>query len=128
MIVLVALVLGVIGLFGTGAARVALADLAVLEAQDAAQRAAEAAVGVCADLIVAGASTDAEIDAAARSEAQNVATINAARGTVDGLSVTRGSSATDLVNVQVTAVVRYGGFAGPITITSTGSARVPRSP
>jgi len=128
VIVLVALVLGVVALFGVGAARVALSDVASLEAQDATQRAAEAAVAASADLIVTGTSTNAQIDAAARAEASSVTTANAARGTVRSVSVVRSSSASDLVAVQVTTVISYGGFIGAIDLTTTGSARVPRGP
>ena len=127
MIVLVALVLGIVALFGVGTARVALSDLAVLETQDASQRAAEAAAARCADLIITGGSTEAQIDAAAQDEATSVAGVNAAHGSVANVTVTRTASATDLVDITVTIVVSYGGFAGPLQLSANGAAGVPRT-
>ncbi|HEX9494763.1 MAG TPA: hypothetical protein VGA38_03285 [Candidatus Limnocylindria bacterium] len=114
-------------LFGTGAARVALSDLAALETQEAAQRAAEAATGKAADLVFVGASTSAEIDAAAQQEATAVATADLVRGSVASVAVTRTSSPTELVRVQVTLVTSYGGLVGPLRLTASGTAAVPRT-
>ena len=127
MIVLVAVILGAVALFGTGAARVALSDLAVLETQEAAQRAAEAAVGRAADLIIAGASTSGEIDAAAQQEATAVATADLLRGSFINVTVTRSSSTTELVRIQLTLTSSYGGFVGPLQLTASGGAAVPRT-
>jgi hypothetical protein len=128
MIVLVAVILGAVALFGTGAARVALSDLAVLETQEAAQRAAEAAVGRAADLIIAGTSTPAEIDAGAQQEATAVATADMLRGSITSVAITRTASASELVRIQLTLVTTYGGFVGPLTLTASGAAAVPRGP
>ncbi len=122
---LAALVIGAVALFGIGASRVALQDLALLEAQEAAQRSAEAAAGRAAELIIAGAPSS-EVDAAAQSESRAVAGANLSRGTADSVSVTRSASARDLVDVTVTLAASYGGFAGPIHLTVSGVAAVPR--
>ena len=126
MIALAVVVLAAVALFGTGAARVALGDVAVLESQEAAQRAAEAAAGLAADFLVAGRG-DVETDEAARAEAETVAGANIARGTVATVTTTRTSTGTDLVSITVTLTVDYGGIAGPLRLTSTGAAAVPRS-
>ncbi len=125
MIPLAAVVIAAVATFGVGASRVALQDLALLEAQDAVQRAAEAAAGRAAELIVAGA-PDAEVDAAARSEAGAVTGANLPRGMAESVTVTRTSPPQDLVDVTVTLVANYGGFAGPLHVTVTGTAAVPR--
>lgn len=126
MIVLVAVIVGAVSMFGIGTARVALSDVAVLETQESAQRAAEAAAGRAADMISAGTSTDAEIDAAARSEATSVVRANLTRGSLGSLAVLRTSSASDFVRIDLTLAATYGGFIGPLRLTANGSAAVPR--
>ena len=125
MIPLAAVVIAAVAAFGVGASRVALGDLDLLEAQEAAQRAAEAAAGHAAELVLAG-TPRAEVDAAAQSEASAVAAANLARGSADSLVVTRSSSAQDLVDVTVVLVASYGGFAGPLHVTVSGMAAVPK--
>ena len=123
--VLVAAILSALALFATGTLVVSLQDLAVLETQQAAQRSAEAAAGVAAELTL-GRATDDVIQARATSEASDVARANVGRGAVTNVSVARSSSTADLANVTVTLVVSYGGLTGPLTITATGAAAVPR--
>lgn len=125
VIVLVASILSALALFATGTLVVSLQDLAVLETQQAAQRSAEAAAGVAAELALARAA-DEVIQARATSEASDLARANVNRGAVTNVSVTRNPSAADLANVTVTLVVSYGGLTGPLTITATGAASVPR--
>ena len=127
MIVLVVAILAAVALFGTGAARVALTDLALLETQEAAQRAAEAAAGKAADLLVPGTNTPAEIDAQTTTEANAVATANLIRGTFTSANVQRTSSTSEFVHVTVTLTSTYGGIIGPIDLTATGSASIPRT-
>ena len=127
MIVLVAAILAVVAIFGTGAARVALSDVALLETQEAAQRAAEAAAGRAADLLIAGTSTPGEIDAATQQEATDVATADLLRGSFSNVTVTRTSSTSELVRVQLVLVTTYGGIVGPLQLTAPGAAAVPRS-
>ncbi len=125
MIVLATVTIAALVVFGVGASRLALQDLALLEAQDAVQRAAEGSAAHAAELIVAGA-PDGDVDMAARSEASALAAANVARGTVGSVSVARSSSTSDLVDVTVTLVASYGGYPGPLTVTTTGRAAVPR--
>ena len=127
MIVIVAAILAAVALFGTGAARVALTDLAFLETQEAAQRAAEAAAGRAADLLVPGTYTPAEIDAQTQTEATDVSTADLLRGTFGNIVVQRTSSPTEFVRVQVTLTATYGGFIGPLTVSASGTASVPRT-
>lgn len=127
MIVLVVAILAAVALFGTGAARVALTDVAMLETQEAAQRAAEAAAGKAADLLVPGTNTQAEIDAQTATEAHDVAAANLIRGALTSANAQRTSSATEFVRVTVTLTSTYGGIIGPIDLTATGSASIPRT-
>jgi len=127
VIVLVAVILAAVALFGTGTARVALSDLAALETQEAAQRAAEAAAGRAADLLIAGTSTAGEIDAATQQEATDVAAADLPRGSLASVSITRTSSSSELVHIQLTLVTSYGGFVGPLRLTASGAAAVPRT-
>lgn len=127
MIVLVAAILAVVALFGTGAARVALSDIAVLETQEAAQRAAEAAAGRAADLLIAGTSTSSEIDAATQQEATDVATADLLRGSFSSVTITRTSSTSEVVRVELVLVTSYGGIVGPLHLTASGAAAVPRT-
>lgn len=127
MIVLVAAILAVVAIFGTGATRVALSDLALLETQEAAQRAAEAAAGRAADLLIAGTSTPGEIDAAAQQEATDVATADLVRGSFASVLVTRTSSTSELVRVQLTLTTTYRGIVGPLQLAAPGAAAVLRS-
>jgi hypothetical protein len=121
---LAAVVVAALALFGTGLSRLALQDLEALEAGESAQRAAEAAAGRAADLVLSGAAGP-DIDAGARDEATRVATTNLARGSLATLSLVRGSSATDLVTVDLTLTATYGGYAGPFSATVHGVAAVP---
>jgi len=125
--VLVVAILAAVALFGTGAARVALTDLALLETQEAAQRAAEAAAGRAADLLVPGTNSSAQIDAQTSTEATDVATANLIRGSFTNVVVQRTSSASDFVRVTVTLTSTYSGLIGPIDLTATGAASVPRT-
>jgi len=127
VIVLVAVILAAVAVFGTGAARVALSDLAQLETQEAVQRAAEAAAAAAADLLVGGALL-ADIDPQTQREASDVAAANVTRGSVRSVTATSTSSSTDLVRVTVSLTTGYGGFAGPLTLTASGAAAVPRGP
>jgi hypothetical protein len=127
VIVLVVAILAAVALFGTGAARVALTDLALLETQEAAQRAAEAAAGRAADLLVPGTNTPSQIDAQTTTEATDVATANLLRGSFTNVVVQRTSSASDFVRVTVTLTSTYSGLIGPIDLTATGAASVPRT-
>lgn len=125
MIVLATVVAAAVAIFGISASRLAVQDLVALESQQAAQRCAEAAVGRAGELVIVG-EADSVIDAAAQNEAAAVADANLTRGERQSVTVVRTSSSTDLAIVTVTLVVRYGGFAGPLTLTATGSAAVPR--
>ncbi|OLC51832.1 MAG: hypothetical protein AUH85_18315 [Chloroflexi bacterium 13_1_40CM_4_68_4] len=127
MIVLVVAILAAVTLFGTGAARVALTDLALLETQEAAQRAAEAAAGRAADLLVPGTNTPAQIDAQTSTEVTDIATANLIRGAFVSADVLRTSSPSEFVRVSVTLRSTYGGIIGPVELTATGTASVPRT-
>jgi hypothetical protein len=128
VIVIVAAILAAVALLGTGLTRVALGDVAALETQEAAQRAAEAAAGRAADLRAPGTNSDAQIDAATQDEATAVAAANLSRGSLVSVSTQRSSSATEYVRVQVTLNSTYGGMIGPLQLSATGTAAVPRTP
>lgn len=126
MIQLVALILGVVAFFGIGSVRVALGDLAEIEAENAAQRAAEAAAARAYDLLTTSNPSDTQVTIEAQAEAIDVAGANATRGVVQSVTIFRTSSAADLVDITVTIVVDYGGLAGPLEFTRTGAAGVRR--
>lgn len=125
MIFLATAILAVIALFGAGTMRVALQDLALLETQQAAQRAAEAAAGVTAELVLAQSSDDA-IQSGATNEARAVARANVMRGDVTNVTVTRFPSANDLADLTVTVFTSYGGMTGPLSLRAVAAAGVPK--
>lgn len=125
MIFLATAILAVIAIFGAGTMRVALQDLALLETQQAAQRAAEAAASVTAELVLAQSSDDA-IQSAATDEALAVARANVMRGDVTNVAVNRSPSANDLANLTVTVLTSYGGMTGPLSLRAVAAAGVPK--
>lgn len=125
MIALVAATLAVIALLGSGGLRVAVSDLALLESQQAAQRAAEAAVSLAAELVLAGEPPEA-IAAALMDEATSVARANLSRVSLRDIVVERRDEPGDLAGVEVTLRCDVGGIAGPAIVTAIAAAGVPR--